>query len=152
MLPVGVDIQQNLVMTVFRSSSIGVTVLLRSSTLLAGDSLPADLQHVHYLTMVMLRRTRTMLYIYSHQLTVLKRWWYNDCFVQPDLLLLKKKKTHTAWTLILLDGSGNWELWYESRHCFLCQHYRREIFHNMLMCKSHDSEAEPSHWSYAGGA
>lgn len=28
-----------------------------------------------------------MLYICSHQLTVLLRWQYNDYFVQPDLFL-----------------------------------------------------------------
>ncbi len=66
-LTVGVDIKQNSVMTAFSGSSVSVTVLLHGSGLLSGDSLPADLQHVQYLTMVMLRRM--VLYICSHRLT-----------------------------------------------------------------------------------
>lgn len=53
------------------------------SGLLSGDSLPVDLQHVQCFTMVILRGM--VLYICSHQLTVLQGWQYNDHFVQPDL-------------------------------------------------------------------
>lgn len=54
-LTVRVNIKPNLVMTVVSGSSVSVTVLLHGSSLLSGDSLPDDLQHVQYLTMVMLR-------------------------------------------------------------------------------------------------
>lgn len=72
-------------MTVFSGSNVSMTVLLHRSGSLSDDSLPADLQHVQYLTMVMLRRM--VLYICRHHLTVLKKGQCDACFVQSDLFL-----------------------------------------------------------------
>lgn len=52
-LTVGVNIKQNLVMTVCCGGSVSMTALLHSSGLLSSDSLLADLQHHQYVTVVL---------------------------------------------------------------------------------------------------
>lgn len=99
-------------------------------------------------TMVILRRM--VLYICSHQLTVLLRWQYNDYFVQPDLFLslcpffLHERcvsvcvwggffflpLNNIKWTLIL------WAV-ILSLCCFCAFKY------------VNDCETEPNHWSYS---
>lgn len=94
-------------------------------------------------TMVILRRM--VLYICSHQLTVLLRWQYNDYFVQPDLFLSVPfffmkgaclcgvfflPLNNIKWTLIL------WAV-ILSLCCFCAFKY------------VNDCETEPNHWSYS---
>lgn len=73
----GVDFEQSLVLTFFSGSSVSVTAPLHGSGLLSGDSLPADLQHVHSHHGDV--KENGVIYLPPS----VKRWQCNDSFVQP---------------------------------------------------------------------